>query len=158
MAKEEKNNKTNGKANGTKIIPKDVWKEFAEFWDKTEWEALKAADIKKLLGKYLMVSIPKDITNKDIGKVWFDQIKEFREKGKGFGGYTICFAGQTATLEKVFGKSPLNPAEMTKCLHLYINDHHLSSTSKTKGKNTIKVNTVEEMEKEVAKLNGKKGK
>ncbi len=159
MAKEEKNNKTNGK-NGTKVIPKDVWKAFAEYWDSTNWEALKAADIKKHLGngKYLFVAIPKDITNKDIGKAWFDQIKEFREKSKGgFGGFTVNFAGQKASLEQVFGKEPINPAQMTKQLHLYINDHRLSSKAKTNGKNTVKVNTVEEMEKEVAKLS-KKGK
>ncbi len=164
MAKEEKNNKTNGKANGQKVIPKDVWKEFAEFWDSTEWDALKVADIKKLLGngKYVFVPIPKNITDKTEGNAWFKGLSEFREKGKGnFGGFTVCFAGQKATLEQVFGKDPINPAQMTKQLHLYINDHHLSSkaSAKTNGKNTVKVNTVEEMEKEVAKLNPKnKGK
>lgn len=152
MAKETKNNGT------AKVIPKDIWKQFDRMWDATNWEDLKAAEIKKLLGKYLFVPIPKNVTDKTEGKAWYDQIKAFREKGKSFGGYTICFAGQKSTLLQVFGDKPLNPAEMTKRLHLYINDHRLSSSAKTNGKNTVKVNTVEEMEKEVARLTPKKGK
>jgi hypothetical protein len=171
MSKENgKTNGQNGKANGTKVIPKDVWKAFAEFWDITEWSALKAADIKKYLGngKYLFVAIPKDITDKTIGKAWYDQIKEFREKGTGgFGGYSVCFVGQKATLEQVFGKEPINPAQMTKQLHLYINDHRLSSKGsepkanpkpeEKNGKKTVKVNSVAEMEKAVEKIKNKKG-
>ena len=162
-------NKTNGKAkeqngkNGQKVIPKDAWKEFYEYWDNCDWKDLTIAEIKKHLGngKYVYVPIPKNVTDKTEGGAWFKALSEFREKGKGnFGGFTVCFTGQKATLEQVFGKEPINPAQMTKQLHLYINDHHLSSkaSAKTNGKNTVKVNTVEEMEKEVAKLSGKKGK
>lgn len=171
MNEEKKTNgKTNGQngKNGQKEIPKDVWKTFAAEWDETNWEDLKASEIKKLLGngKYLFVAIPKDITDKTIGKAWFDEIKEFREKGTGgFSGYSVCFAGQKATLEQVFGKEPINLAQMTKQLHLYINDHRLSSkksepkaeTNGKNGKKTVKVNNVADMEKAVEKIT-KKGK
>lgn len=78
-----KQNKTNGKAQEKKIIPKDVWTAFFEYWDDTEWESLTVADIKKHLGKYVFVAIPKNITDKTAGKAWYDQISQFREKGKG---------------------------------------------------------------------------
>ncbi len=181
MNGENKANKINGKDNEQKVIPKDVWKDFAEFWDATEWIDLKPADIKKHLGngKYLFIPIPKDVTSKVVGKAWYNNMAQFREKKEGgFGNITICFAGQKATLEQVFGDKPLNYAQMTKQLHLYVNDHHLSSKQpepkpETKpkpkvepkpkaenknGKNTVHVNTVEEMEKEVAKLNPKNSK
>jgi hypothetical protein len=68
----------------------------------------------------------------------------------------------------VFGSKPVTYAQMTKQLHLYVNDHRLSGKQtepktepkvETKnGKKTTKVNTVEEMKKEVAKLTAKKGK
>ena len=34
-------------------------------------------------------------------------------KKPAFGGYSINFAGQTATVEQVFGKTPIAPSEMT---------------------------------------------
>ena len=158
-----KNGTANGKTKEEKIIPSSVWKEFAEFWDSVEWKDLTEKDIKKHLGKYLFVAIPKNITEPKIGKAFFDEIKQFKEKGKGFGNYRINFAGQVATLEAVFGNMPINPAEMTKTLHLYINDHHLSSSAKVdpngkNGKTTVKVNNVADMEKAVAKIKPKKGK
>ena len=153
-------NGQNGKAKEEKIIPSSVWTEFAEFWDNVEWKDLTEKDIKKHLGKYLFVAIPKNITEPKIGKAFFDEIKQFREKGKGFGNYRINFAGQVATLESVFGNKPINPAEMTKTLHLYINDHHLSSKGseqKANGKHSVKVNSIPELEKAVSKIT-KKGK
>lgn len=45
---------------------------------------------------------------------------------KAFGGYSISFAGQTATLEQVFGKSPIGPSEMTKKLWAYVKGHKLA--------------------------------
>ncbi len=33
-----------------------------------------------------------------------------------FGGYQVDFAGQTDTMEAVFGTTPLSPGEMTKRL------------------------------------------
>jgi hypothetical protein len=163
-----KTNGQNGKANGQKIIPKDAWKEFYEYWDNCDWKDLNVADIKKHLGngKYVFVPIPKNVTDKTEGKAWYDQIAKFREKGKGgFGGYSVCFAGQKATLEQTFGSEPINPAQMTKQLHLYINDHRLSSkksepkteTNGKNGKKTVKVNNVADMEKAVEKIT-KKGK
>jgi hypothetical protein len=160
---------TNGE-NKTKIIPKDTWKDFTEFWDNTEWIDLKAADIKKHLGngKYVFIPIPKDVTNKVVGKAWYNQLSLLREKKTGgFGNIVISFAGQKATLEQVFGSKPVTYAQMTKQLHLYVNDHHLSTkksepkpepkktetksnnpkSEKKNGKNTVHVNTVEEMEK-----------
>lgn len=39
---------------------------------------------------------------------------------KAFGGYSICFAGQHATLEHVFGKGKITPSEMTKKLWAFV--------------------------------------
>ena len=100
-------NKTNGKAKEEQIIPQDVWKEFYEYWDNCEWKDLTEKDIKKHLGKYLFVAVPKHITDKDIGTKWFDEIKQFKEKSQPFGGITVNFSGQKATLAEVFGNKPL---------------------------------------------------
>jgi len=45
---------------------------------------------------------------------------------KPFGGYSISFAGQKATLEDVFGKGALAPSEMTKKLWAYIKSKKLA--------------------------------
>ena len=47
-------------------------------------------------------------------------------KKKAFGGYHICFAGQKATLEDVFGKGKLAPSEMTKKLWAYVKKKKLA--------------------------------
>ena len=39
---------------------------------------------------------------------------------KPFGGYTIGFKGDKATMEDVFGSSPVTPSEMTKKLWVHI--------------------------------------
>ena len=44
-----------------------------------------------------------------------------------FGGYTINFAGQTQTLEDVFGSKPIAPSEMTKKIWAYVKSHKLSN-------------------------------
>lgn len=49
------------------------------------------------------------------------------EKKKPFGGYSISFAGQTATVEEVFGKAPIAPSEMTKKLWAFVKGKKLSS-------------------------------
>lgn len=120
-----KENKSNGKAkeqNGQKVIPKDTWKEFFKFWDNCEWKDLTVAEIKKNLGngKYVYVPIPKNVTDKEIGAKWFTEIKEFREKGKPFGGKTISFKGDNTTLETVFGVEELSPTQMNKKLWEHI--------------------------------------
>lgn len=157
MSKEQ-NGKINGKAQEEKVIPAAVWKEFYEYWDATEFKDLTKKDIQKHLGngKYVFVQIPMNVTDKIVGTAWFNMMKSFKEQGKGgFGNYRINFAGQTATLESVFGKEPINPAQMTKMLHLYINDHSLSSKNsepkakpeEKNGKKTMKVTSVADMEK-----------
>lgn len=166
---EKTNEKTNEPkvAEIEKVIPTEDWKKFAEFWDATEWSDLKEKDIKKHLGKYLFVDIPKNITDPKIGKAWFDEIRQFKEKKAAFGGYTVCFAGQTDSLEKVFGNKPLTTTEMTKQLYFFINDHSLSSKNSLKpetkpeeknGKKSVKVNSIEAMEKAVETIKPKKGK
>ena len=47
---------------------------------------------------------------------------------KAFGGYSICFKGQTATLEEVFGKGDIAPSEMTKKIWAYVKKHKISGT------------------------------
>jgi hypothetical protein len=44
-----------------------------------------------------------------------------------FGGYKICFAGRTETVEDVFGKAPIAPSEMTKKIWAFVKAHKLSS-------------------------------
>jgi len=53
-----------------------------------------------------------------------------KKKRAPFGGYTISFKGQSATLEDVFGKKDISPAEMTKALWAYIKKKKLSSKKK----------------------------
>lgn len=170
MSKEQ-NGKINGKAE-EKVIPAAVWKEFYEYWDSTEWKDLTKKDIQKHLGdgKYVFVEIPTNVKDKIVGTAWFQMMKSFKEKNTGgFGSYRINFAGQTATLESVFGDKPIDPATMTKQLHLFINDHHLSSkavepkvetNTKTENndKKTVNVNSVSAMEKAVETIKPKKGK
>ncbi|HZX20129.1 MAG TPA: hypothetical protein VFF13_03895 [archaeon] len=44
-----------------------------------------------------------------------------------FGGYTINFAGQNDSVEKVFGNKPIAPSEMTKKIWAYVKSKGLSS-------------------------------
>ena len=54
--------------------------------------------------------------------------EEFFMPGKKpFGGYSVSFAGQDATLEHVFGSKPIPPSEMTKKLWAFVKSHNLSS-------------------------------
>lgn len=41
-------------------------------------------------------------------------------KKKAFGGYAVNFNGATESLETIFGKKPISPAEMTKVLWAYV--------------------------------------
>ncbi len=43
-----------------------------------------------------------------------------------FGGYSINFAGQTTTLEEVFGNKPIAPSEMTKKLWAHVKSKKLA--------------------------------
>jgi len=52
--------------------------------------------------------------------------KKTRKKTKPFGGYNISFANCTETLEQVFGKKGVTPAEMTKLLWKYIKKHKIA--------------------------------
>ena len=45
---------------------------------------------------------------------------------KPFGGFTITFAGQAITMEKLFGAKPIPPSEMSKVLWAHVKKHKLS--------------------------------
>lgn len=47
-------------------------------------------------------------------------------KRKPFGGYNIRFENCPETLEQIFGKKFVTPAEMTKLLWRYIKKHNLA--------------------------------
>ena len=49
------------------------------------------------------------------------------KKKPAFGGYAINFAGQTATMEQVFGKTPIAPSEMTKKIWNFVKSKNLSN-------------------------------
>ncbi len=46
---------------------------------------------------------------------------------KPFGGYAINFSGRQETLEKVFGKKPIPPSEMTKKIWTFVKSNNLST-------------------------------
>ncbi len=52
--------------------------------------------------------------------------KRKKGKGKAFGGYTISFKGQKASLEQVFGSSPIAPSMMTKKIWAWVKSRRLS--------------------------------
>lgn len=45
---------------------------------------------------------------------------------KPFGGYTICFKGDTDTMEKVFGTGAITPSEMTKKIWAHVKGKKLA--------------------------------
>ncbi len=48
-----------------------------------------------------------------------------KKKKKPFGGYNIVFIGCDETMEQVFGKKWITPAQMTKIIWKYIKKHKL---------------------------------
>ncbi len=57
------------------------------YWDNTLYKDLKEKEIKQPLSKYVLVPLPKDITNKVEAGIWYIRMSELREKGKPFGDY-----------------------------------------------------------------------
>ena len=55
--------------------------------------------------------------------------KKAKSKAKkpAFGGYAINFAGRQETVEKVFGKKPIAPSEMTKKIWAFVKANSLSN-------------------------------
>jgi len=51
-------------------------------------------------------------------------------KKPAFGGYTICFEGRSDTVEKVFGKKPIPPSEMTKKIWAFVKKNNLAGKGK----------------------------
>ena len=50
-----------------------------------------------------------------------------KTKKPAFGGYAIDFTGRTETVEKVFGKKPIAPSEMTKKIWAFVKSNNLSN-------------------------------
>ncbi len=56
----------------------------------------------------------------------YKRLKESKPKtGQKFGGYTVDFKGQDATLEDLFGSKPVTTPEMTKKLWQHIKKNKL---------------------------------
>lgn len=51
--------------------------------------------------------------------------KKSKTKRKRFGGYTIDFTNRHETMESIFGKKPISPAQMTKKLWQFVKKHRL---------------------------------
>ncbi len=73
-------------------------------------------------GKYLLVPLPKDITNKVEARIWYIHMSELREKGKPFGDYhwTTAEKGLNTTLREILDmKEPgdVVPTQVTKLLY-----------------------------------------
>ena len=140
-----------------KVIPKDVWKKFVdEYWNEVEYKDLTSKSIKEYLGKYLFVALPKDVTDEVQMEPWYKAMKELREKGKAFGGYTIDLSKDTTPLNKLFLK-PMNPAEMNKILWDYIKAKK-DNAEKPDNKKIVVVHSPEELEKAAEKIKPKKEK
>jgi chromatin remodeling complex protein RSC6 len=56
------------------------------------------------------------------------KVAKKKKKGgkKAFGGYTVNFRGCDDTLEKVLGRTPIAPSQMTKKLWAYVKRHKLN--------------------------------
>ena len=50
-----------------------------------------------------------------------------KAKKPAFGGYAISFEGRQETVEKVFGKKPIAPSEMTKKIWAFVKANSLSN-------------------------------
>ena len=50
-----------------------------------------------------------------------------KAKKPAFGGYAISFAGRQETVEKVFGKKPIAPSDMTKKIWAFVKANSLSN-------------------------------
>ena len=50
-----------------------------------------------------------------------------KSKKPAFGGYAINFAGRQETVEKVFGKKPIAPSEMTKRIWAFVKANSLAN-------------------------------
>jgi hypothetical protein len=44
-----------------------------------------------------------------------------------FGGYEVCFKGQTETIEELFGSAPMPPSQMTKKPWEFVKRHKLAT-------------------------------
>lgn len=53
--------------------------------------------------------------------------KSSKKKRKPFGGYSIDFTNRHETMEEVFGKKNITPAQMTKTLWKFVKKHRLAS-------------------------------
>jgi len=54
-------------------------------------------------------------------------VTKSKAKKPAFGGYAINFAGRQETVEKVFGKKPIAPSEMTKKIWAFVKANSLSN-------------------------------
>ena len=61
---------------------------------------------------------------------WFNKMKELREKGTAFGGYTIDLSKDSTPLNELFPK-PVLSTEMTKILWDYIKSKKEGETKKS---------------------------
>jgi hypothetical protein len=114
---ETKVNQKDGKANEQKVIPKDIWTKFEEYWDKTDYPKLTATDIKKHLsdGKYLFVPLPKEITTKLEADIWHMRMRVLVERNG-----VVSFSGDKTTLEELFGSEPISKKAVNEKFREYL--------------------------------------
>ncbi len=112
-----------------KIIPKSVWKSFYdEYWEQTEYKDLNANMIKKILGKYLFVQLPKDVTEEKPMHEWMLKMQAFKEKVNPFGGYhwTLDEKGLNTKFGDIIGMKEAGdivPTTVTKALWGWAREH-----------------------------------
>ena len=86
----------------------------------------KATTKKKAVTKKKVAPKKKAATKKKVAPKKKAATKS-KTKKPAFGGYAINFAGRQETVEKVFGKKPIAPSEMTKKIWAFVKANSLSN-------------------------------
>ena len=86
----------------------------------------KATTKKKAVTKKKVAPKKKAVTKKKVAPKKKAATKS-KAKKPAFGGYAINFAGRQETVEKVFGKKPIAPSEMTKKIWAFVKANSLSN-------------------------------
>ena len=86
----------------------------------------KATTKKKAVTKKKVAPKKKAVTKKKVAPKKKAASKS-KAKKPAFGGYAINFAGRQETVEKVFGKKPIAPSEMTKKIWAFVKANSLSN-------------------------------
>ena len=110
---------------------KEAWSKFKKYWKNTEWNNLSHRKIRKILGDSVNLKVPKDISNKDVGQLFFEQVRTEIGPPKHDFGVRICFEPvKNNTIAELFGTEPITSGFMIKRLWQIIREFKLSTKIK----------------------------